>query len=146
MTSLVIQTPVGLLARISAATSSAASTTGWSSTTRDTSPIGSGLGGVDDAAREHQLECPGGADQPGQEPADADVTARQADPHEGHAEARRRCREPNVARQCQGQPAPGRGPVDGSVEGAVQVGDELVAHRVQALGSVEGYEGNRRAG
>ena len=66
-----------------------------------------GLVGVDEPAGEQQLEGGRRADEAGQQPAHADVAARQADADEGDVEAGRRRRHADVGGEGQGEPAAG---------------------------------------
>jgi hypothetical protein len=87
----------------------------------DAEPLG--LAGVDHPAGEQQLEGAGGPDEARQQPADADVAARQADAHEGHVEAGLGRGEAHVAGEGEGE-APTRGR-------AVHGGDDRLAQAPQ---------------
>ena len=120
MTSLVIRTPHGAFAAMRPAVSSAALCNSSSATTRSTSPIAIGLFGVNDAPRQHQLPGPRGADQPGQQPAHADVAPGETEPHEGDVEACGCRGDADVAGQGQGEAAARRRAVHGGDHGLRQ--------------------------
>ena len=87
MTSLVMRTPNGPLARISSASASAASSSVVVGHDRRDEPDALGLARVDEAAGEHQLVRARRADQPRQDPARPDVARRQPDLDERDVEA-----------------------------------------------------------
>ena len=169
-----------------------------------------GLGGIDEPAGQHHLERLRRAHESRQQPAHADVAARQADAHERHVELGRRGRHSHVATEGERQSSAGGGAVDGGddrlrqgahvrdelgdvllrlhprahltpalgvgrrtgaaqveagaepaagaredddaalavvarpFEGAVQIGDQLVRHGVEALGTIHGEQRDRR--
>ena len=113
MTSFVMRTPNGLLPTISSAVSSAdSSDVAVGDDTRD-EPDAVGLGRVDQAAGQQQLERARRADQPGQHPRHADVAARQPDADERDVEAGRlrpRCARRSPARARDRRPTRRRSP------------------------------------
>src|SRR5690606_1386607 len=105
-----------------------------------------GLLGVDGPGGQHQLEGPGGPDQPGQRVADADVAAADADLDELGAEAGLGGGEPDVAGQGEGEPAAVGRAVDGGDDGLREPAELLRQLGDAGLGQQPGAGPGRAGG